>query len=810
MSLRSGVLCLLVTLGVAATPGVAHAQFEDAPDDILKILDRLRHGQQATAAEKQRIASWAIENQAGRNKKVQTAPGRRELAGAAKTGNGAPCYVTMTADLTVVSREDKDTKMTRHLHYQAGTACRVAVAAASPGNLQMGLLLPGATTTYNFTADPDRSRPGATAVFHGDVTWDGQDAYHCQADTGFASASADAPVQLWMSNFNGGDALFATGAVLATRMTSDVRTCSNNRSDMDFEGKWGPMALMVENHQLEKLMGGRVTPAPAMRLSMRQLDAALAAGSSLVGDEDFDFDAPDNPREHIKGHGKLEIRFGESPLVIEPVDRRAFEAWIPAPLDGKYAEDGKAGTPLEMRVSFGPGGAAGAGPLSISLDPVSQNLGTCTNAPLQPVPTYGLRFADTQPPGIHRVDDQHVDTGGVAVAAATVIVEARDTGAFGTLHAVSPQLGAKADRKIPCDDNGNDIADAWEKRADVAVFARGLPARWDGETAPDGPDTGDGLTLYEEYRGILISDDGRSEHFVRLSPNRKKEFFFVPDLGRAFGADLTMLVLAALKEHEAAANDKVMIFRLGVEVTPEPYGAYTLRRMNPNSNLGDKQHFDRAHHAVPIVVEAASSRTEGPATAETPFPTRYQGNTPALTSTVRLSLSPDDTPGIFLHPSESNRGIDDWVHLFRVGMNPNGGTAAWLREHGLTAEQMAKRLEDPAVRALRIGELVGFTVLHESGHTIHRHHHEDAASPTDAPHAPPKSCPMYYFNGAEELEFLGGYWNPSANGLVLPWPRDVKEVGWVKKRQEVKYLYCGGDGGAKQGGQGGPRYKQPQ
>ena len=58
----------------------------------------------------------------------------------------------------------------------------------------------------------------------------------------------------------------------------------------------------------------------------------------------------------------------------------------------------------------------------------------------------------------------------------------------------------KEELNIPRDDNNNHVADVWEQREGVS----GKPDSWDKETEPALDDIpGDGLSLYEEYRGLV-------------------------------------------------------------------------------------------------------------------------------------------------------------------------------------------------------------------------------------------------------------------------------------------------------------------
>ena len=93
----------------------------------------------------------------------------------------------------------------------------------------------------------------------------------------------------------------------------------------------------------------------------------------------------------------------------------------------------------------------------------------------------------------------------------------------------------KTEFAIPIDDNDNYVADAWEKQ--MKVFGRNLPAAWDESPQPKGQRAnGDGISLYEKYRGLYCSklDAGGgggagagSVTHERLDPNYK--YLFVCD-----------------------------------------------------------------------------------------------------------------------------------------------------------------------------------------------------------------------------------------------------------------------------------------
>ncbi len=76
---------------------------------------------------------------------------------------------------------------------------------------------------------------------------------------------------------------------------------------------------------------------------------------------------------------------------------------------------------------------------------------------------------------------------------------------------------------IPQDENDNHVADGWEKLK--GVFARSLPAEWDGDDKPpDQGGDGDGISLFEDYRGFFF---GRRHE--RLDPGYKHLFVYDRD-----------------------------------------------------------------------------------------------------------------------------------------------------------------------------------------------------------------------------------------------------------------------------------------
>ena len=95
------------------------------------------------------------------------------------------------------------------------------------------------------------------------------------------------------------------------------------------------------------------------------------------------------------------------------------------------------------------------------------------------------------------------------------IIRSNDYGSFAKLRVtVIPKYGPaiaahlKNEKEsivsIPFDKNNNHLADAWEKG--LGIFDKGYSPEWDDETETGNKHNGDGITLYDEYRGVVAQD----------------------------------------------------------------------------------------------------------------------------------------------------------------------------------------------------------------------------------------------------------------------------------------------------------------
>lgn len=141
---------------------------------------------------------------------------------------------------------------------------------------------------------------------------------------------------------------------------------------------------------------------------------------------------------------------------------------------------------------------------------VSREKGVCLNWPAEGADTRAqLRFAPNQT-GLGPVSQDGTSVGtNEPVEGVDLVIDAYDFGAWGTLHVegtneakrpVTVKVRAKGtpDLDIPLDDDGNRIADAWQP-----ADAKGKARDADDEQQEGNSHDGDGLTLYEEYRGFV-------------------------------------------------------------------------------------------------------------------------------------------------------------------------------------------------------------------------------------------------------------------------------------------------------------------
>ena len=175
--------------------------------------------------------------------------------------------------------------------------------------------------------------------------------------------------------------------------------------------------------------------------------------------------------------------------------------------------------------------------------------GWCTNYPLKSDDeTPDLRFDSNDPAKQFEKITETSATTIKTVQSKNVNLISYDYAAYANLNAeVTMEDGSKIETHIedhsdavstitiPLDDNGNHIADAWEKTN--GILSKGYPPTWDEDPKPAKQKrNGDGYTLFEEYRGFIViksvgnlPPNGIKKEFIRLDPKTKDCFIYDAD-----------------------------------------------------------------------------------------------------------------------------------------------------------------------------------------------------------------------------------------------------------------------------------------
>ncbi len=210
--------------------------------------------------------------------------------------------------------------------------------------------------------------------------------------------------------------------------------------------------------------------------------------------------------------------------------------------------------------------------VKIKLFDVSTEPGTCLNSKDHDNKKADLVFdLENSSTRYQRIDPTTVQTSD-EVTKAEILIKANDYGAYGKLSAEIfdgshwqpiKTEDNKKEISIPKDENNNFIADKWEK--DYQIYGKNLPPDYDEEDKPeiDGL-KGDGLSLFEEYRGVI----SKGQH-KRLDP-KSKDLIIENRVGD--------IISGGLQLFESASKIKVTELIEG-ELPPG-------RQVNYNSNTG--------------------------------------------------------------------------------------------------------------------------------------------------------------------------------------------------------------------------------
>ena len=492
-------------------------------------------------------------------------------------------------------------------------------------------------------------------------------------------------------------------------------------------------------------------------------------------------------------------------LVMEPVDSKAYDDWVPTPacdsadIQKLYGDFQTLAIKATIK-SKDPKKPAPAAPMDFYLSDVSKHTGRCGNEPktAAPDPKPGLRFSKNQGPGVH-VDEGNPQHAYIIsdVTEGTVVIEATDAGAYGKLQVTadsSDLIGTyeptgEKHMLIPRDDNGNHIADAWEKQK--GIFDKNYPATWDEDNVPNtGSDNkGDGITLYEEYRGFVtgIQVDASHEQRVwqRLEPAVKKIFVYPQ-------GDDNLLFKAGARLYESVTGTKVYFIFDDDGVAKDDLGTtrYVTRWFNFNSDTNDGVNFKGRQFAI-VIQNDTSARI-------------FTESAPNEYATDIQHRAPEQVEAIHINHAYVQKALENYSLLFpparklRPTLDPNikppPGCVPLV--YMQVAETLKGRATDVHLETLGgrmtahrdelIGQYITFSVMHELGHATGAIHHGLIPSLSDSAANENKyysdgdpDCAMRYWDTDERkvidnfelrLRFFSGLWNPAATAPSgKPW-----------------------------------------
>jgi hypothetical protein len=286
---------------------------------------------------------------------------------------------------------------------------------------------------------------------------------------------------------------------------------------------------------------GPVTFSPVLSDKIQTLPAT---GFILTGSQKVKLDSPLQPLSLLFGGQPAQIDatiewniqpglVDQTELVVQKTSE--FQDWRPT-----AGSQGSRGNPLNLTAKLQ---AKGGGPTNAraayfiwELTQCSKEPGYAMNAPLDsPSREFDLKIESGTPALIPQDTlGQKAQTQPGQLTQSTVVIAPYDWGGFGTIKvtAVMPDNSqivgylegdtTQTDVRLPMRTSGSSIADSWTKANGVV----GVADSADNETDPTGDgNAGDGLTLYEEYRGFL--EDGQH---IEGNPKRK-DFFVVNTVG---------------------------------------------------------------------------------------------------------------------------------------------------------------------------------------------------------------------------------------------------------------------------------------
>jgi hypothetical protein len=333
---------------------------------------------------------------------------------------------------------------------------------------------------------------------------------------------------------------------------------------------------------------------------------------------------------------------------------------------------------------------------------------------------------------------------GSGASALEITVKCNDYGAFAKLkarvkidgithNAIADGFGTHIN--IPCDNDNDHIADKWENDNGVS----GLPADWDEEDNPAGQrTTGDGMTIYEEYRGFYeLLPEGTPQH-VRLDPNKKEIFAIDDDFMLSTYSWENASGIPVYRVNEAFVYGTLC----GGDMAERP--RYRLVNFCAGYSPGIK-------YAVNVVKINGLDDPYDLCGADTTYDGCSQVG-PPVNANVTIVL-----------PDRSRRYIESVrATLQRVYDGDPTSLLFYVEGEFIDRETMLLYLNvltDPRLFELFIGFYVNTCTVHEVGHACGMIHHRPETGGD-------QDCPMRYYEYSDPLKLFAGYYRNVLPGII--------------------------------------------
>lgn len=564
----------VVGLMVLALVGPVRAA-PQTPADVQRILQKAQSGKPLTAAETARLQQFAQEmaragrqmQDAGYGKPKPARPGSRP------TGTGSPspfesrqsCTVHLTYTIHRTSKKDgqncngDSVPMTVTLDATGKLDAQGYIRRSTPAGPQGPELF-----QVSFDGNPGRASGSGESHLKGDVHPGDK------VDTAWHATQAIGTLTL-ASSKSRGDNLGSSPqfAVMGNTNISTTDECATTKSlsSPSLGEALGYLQMLLNDPSQEQFyaMGGsrnesmdaaramaaqlgiKLPPVPTV--NQTQIAAAKAQAWSKWQQDHFGkfsmshaalsrgmlsrgafiaqataTGSQTTPDGQMSGSLTMTISVGQVPLdlVVNPIGYAQWRPW-------GGADEKTAGNTLTVEAALltpdgkAPPAGMRAKQITFELAGVSNEPGVCLNQPTSNAQTSpDLGFDPKQNPRL-TVNGSFAETKQPGTRA-TAVISSYDWGAYGvlkvtakmengdTLHGYLMRQKGTTDILLPKRDKSSHIADVW--KTSNKIFGQADTA--DAEPQAGNKNNGDGLTLYEEYRGIKAR--GQRE---RLDPNKK-------------------------------------------------------------------------------------------------------------------------------------------------------------------------------------------------------------------------------------------------------------------------------------------------